>query len=467
MTKYISNTVESLNKFGDFLHKAPARLAKSWNQFKRSEIKPGDIVHPVDFENLTEKQISFLKSKDSFKVIDITDKSGQPWTEGIKFITIGYNIPLMLSRFQKIVVSDHDISKFDYRVLFIAFDIKLKTYGEEDVTKMFKGCETTTELFPKIFAEKLPISGKIPTTFTKFVGYDDIYRYQNEYFCEDVCLKEYDFIFFGFMASATNMATLLVNYAVRNKIPHMKYETYDYFHNKAYQFDLLETLGYPYIPSIMTTKLTKGIMKSIKTFGYPVIVKDVYKDRGEGVWKMKNEQELLTFFNGGYKEEEKKKEVIKPKADLGVGIGGRFSGYGGYQPYRQYIQPNKSLVLIQKYVPNDGEWRVITVKNKVVLIARKDAVEDIGKKQFDDRKSKKGELPADIVKMCEDVSTHLFSDIVGFDIIQDLNTKKYYIIETNASPHFAMFSVVTNVSVPEKITDYIISEIKTNSPRNK
>lgn len=443
MIKYNFESVEYLNKWGEHAKKAWRNIAKRVG-FKPIEV--GDFVKCVDFSKLTDKQMDFLKAQDSFEVTAITDRMGKPWESGLKYVEIGYSIPLMLSRFQRVkggestTTKEIDITKFKYKVLFISFDIKLKTYGEEDVEKILRGCDSTVQLFPKIFNEKLP-----KDVYTKFIGYDDVYRYKNDYYVSDVCLREYDFVFFGFMASATNMASLLVNYAERVNIPHMKYETYDYFHNKAYQFDLLETLGYPYIPSILTTKLTNGILQNVKEFGYPVIVKDVYKDRGEGVWKMNDEKALIRFFKGGYDDDDKK--------STGDEVGYTYN-------YRRWTPANTSLVLIQKFIPNDGEWRVITVKNKIVLIARKDALPNFSKRDIDERRSKKGNLPQEVKNMIEDVSKHLFSDIVGFDIIQDLQDKKYYIIETNASPHFSMFSVVTNVSVPEKIVDYIIGTFK-------
>ena len=48
----------------------------------------------------------------------------------------------------------------------------------------------------------------------------------------------------------------------------------------------------------------------------------------------------------------------------------------------------------------------------------------------------------EIVKMCEDISTHVNCDIVGFDILQDLKTGEYYVMEINISPHFSTFCVV-------------------------
>jgi glutathione synthase/RimK-type ligase-like ATP-grasp enzyme len=62
--------------------------------------------------------------------------------------------------------------------------------------------------------------------------------------------------------------------------------------------------------------------------------------------------------------------------------------------------------------------------------------------------------------MCEDVSKHLDSDIIGFDIIQNKDTKEYFIMEANAASHFPTFSVISGVNIPSIIVDYIVKKIK-------
>ena len=363
-----------------------------------------DVVEVIDYTDLTEKQLEFLKSRETFTIYNIVDKNGS------NFADIGYAIPLRLSRFKTIIP---EIKNYKNKILFISFDMKIDTYGEEDTSNMFRESKTTRELFEKLINEK------IKNTLIEFINYSDIYRFQNDYLYNDRKLTDYDFIFFGFISNNTTLSKLIINYAINNKIPHMKYETYDYLHNKAYQFDLLDNLNYGYIPSLMTSKLNKIILSKIKEFGYPLIVKDVFLDKGKGIFTINNQLELINKF--------------------------KF---------------NNKLLLIQKFIPNDGEYRVITIKNKVVLIAKKNAIEKVDKINIDARKSIKGELPTNVIYMCEEISKHLFSDIVGFDIIQDKNDGTYYVIETNASPHFSMFSVVTNVSVPDIITDYILNNMK-------
>ena len=74
-------------------------------------------------------------------------------------------------------------------------------------------------------------------------------------------------------------------------------------------------------------------------------------------------------------------------------------------------------------------------------------------------KAVKASLPPEIVAMCEDISRHVNCDIIGFDVLQDLDTGEYYIMEINISPHFSTFCVVSGVNLPEIICNYILEEI--------
>ncbi len=385
-------------------------LKKFFEQKINDDVKIGDYVKVISFDNLTDKQLGYLKLFTKYKVKAITNRLGDDYNhkiDNIKYYDIGYKIPLKASRFEKIDSANYK------KVLFLQYEHNVNFYGEEDRNNYFRGLKTIKNVYLKLIEEK-----KFDTK-VDFYDYSDIYRMHNDFYVDDLKLSDYDFIFFGFMHEFTTISKLVVDYAERNNIPNIKYETYEHFHNKAYQFDLLERLGYPYIPSILTTKLNKNVLSEAEEFGFPVIVKDPFTDRGEGVKLISNKEELKYFF-----------------------------------------LLNKGMVLIQKFIPNDGEYRVITVKNKVELIAKKDAISKVDKKNIDNRKSKKGTLPNEVTKMCEDISKHMLSDIIGFDIIQDKDTKKYYVIETNASPHYCMFSVVADVSIPDIICDYIIDNMK-------
>lgn len=375
-------------------------------------VQMGDWVVCQDFEDLNKNQVEFLNSKPYHKVRSVCDSKGRWYQKGEPHIDVGYKIPLKMKRFK---VVDRTIDA-KYKILFIQFDLAIDTHGEEDKHNFFREQTKMSDLFPILFKERLPDS------FVDFCQYDDIYRTGQDFYVEDIRLRDYDFVFFGFMANFTTIVKMLISYLDQFNIPYLKYGTYKDLDNKAYEMHLLQSLGYPYIPSIMASKLSKRVIEKVKEFGFPVIVKDINLNRGEGVWKVDDMKELIKTFSYGNK-----------------------------------------LMLIQKFIPNDGDYRVISIKNKVELVIKKERIK--GSKEFRANvarggKAVKGTLPSEIIQMCEEISRHLVCDIVGFDIIQNNETGEYFVMETNSSPHFPTFSVISEIDIPGILTDYIIKQVK-------
>lgn len=375
-------------------------------------IQQGDYVICKDFEDLNTRQFEFLNAKPYHKVKSICDKNGRYYSSGEPHIEIGYKIPFKMKRFDRI---ERNIES-KYKILFLQFDLPIDLHGEKDKYNYFRGQSKMSDLFQILFNEKLS------DTFVEFCQYDEIYRTGNDFYIENLKIKDYDFVFFGFMSNFTTLVKMLISYLDEYGIPYLKYGTFKDLDNKAYEMHLLQSLGYPYIPSIMTSKITNKVLDRIKDWGYPVIVKDVDLNRGEGVWKIDSKKDLMQKFLWGNR-----------------------------------------LMLIQKFIPNDGDYRVISIKNKVELVIKKKRIS--GSKEFRANvarggKAVKGSLPPDIIKMCEDISRHLICDIVGFDIIQDKDTGEYYVMETNSSPHFPTFSVISEINIPDIIVDYIIKKVK-------
>ena len=118
--------------------------------------------------------------------------------------------------------------------------------------------------------------------------------------------------------------------------------------------------------------------------------------------------------------------------------------------------------LIQKFIKNTGDYRVITFKNKAVLCVKKERTDE---KEFRNNIAHgaviiKADLPIEIISMCEDISKHVNCDIIGIDIIFDEVERKYYVMEINPAPGFPAFSIVANINVAEIIVDYIIGNLK-------
>lgn len=366
--------------------------------------KEGDYIVPVKFNDLTEKQLRFLKGREYFVAGDITQKGNE------MYVDVGYNIPFKVVRFDKVDLSSK------HRVLFLQFNIRIDTHGEPDPTNIFRGASNMNELFPKVINESLP------DTLVDFYDYSNIYRLKDGYYINNTNIKDYDFVFFGFMSKQSTISMLIVNYLKKHNVPFLRYENFHMFDTKSYGMDLTESLGYPYIPTISTYKLNNKIMGMInEDFGYPVIVKKIDADRGTGVWKINSSEELIEFFNG-----------------------------------------NNELLMIQKLIPNDGDFRIIVIKNRVELVIKRKLVKE-GEFRSNvalGNKAVKANVPDDIKAMCVDLSKHIECDILGFDIIQDLNDGKYYVMEINISPHMATFCVVSGINLPQIITDHIVSKIK-------
>jgi ribosomal protein S6--L-glutamate ligase len=376
-------------------------------------IQQGDYVVCNDFEDLNTQQVEFLNNKPMHKVRTVTSKGGSYYSSGEPHIDLGYKIPFKMKRFTKV---ERD-TEGKYKILFLQFDLPIDMHGEKDNHNYFRGQNKMSDLFEVLFMEKMP------DAIVDFCQYDDVYRTGKDFYVENLKLRDYDFVFFGFMSNFTTIVKMLISYLDKYAIPYLKYGTFKDLDNKAYEMYLVESLGYPYIPSIMASKITRHVIEKINEWGYPVIVKDVNLNRGEGVWKIENRKELISRFTRGF---------------------------------------GSNLMLIQKFIPNDGDYRVISIKNRVELVIKKERIK--GSKEFRANvarggKAVKGSLPSHIIHMCEDISKHLVCDIVGFDIIKDKKSEQYYVMETNSSPHFPTFSVISEINIPGILVDYIIKKI--------
>mgnify|MGYP003351593287 CR=1 FL=1 len=123
---------------------------------------------------------------------------------------------------------------------------------------------------------------------------------------------------------------LFQNYLKKHNVPFLTYESFGIYDSKTWGMELTESLGYPYIPSVVTTKLNPRILAEIKDWGYPLIVKNPTLDRGTGVNKVDNETQLKKEFRW-----------------------------------------NSTQMMIQKMIPNVGDFRLITMKNKMQLIVKR------------------------------------------------------------------------------------------------
>ncbi len=111
--------------------------------------------------------------------------------------------------------------------------------------------------------------------------------------------------------------------------------------------------------------------------------------------------------------------------------------------------------LIQEYIRNDGDYRVMTVGYKCIGGFKRMVKEEkliLNKSQGNSVAVK--ELPADVIEIAERAAKVLGVEVAGTDIIRDLETGKLYIVEVNEAPQFKVFEKRTKINAAEAILTY-------------
>lgn len=117
--------------------------------------------------------------------------------------------------------------------------------------------------------------------------------------------------------------------------------------------------------------------------------------------------------------------------------------------------------VIQPYIKNDGDWRVVVINGKSVSaikrIPKKDNfLNNIAQGCFAVKEIDKNILE-NIYNIAEIASKELEYDYVGVDVIYDLNNKKYLFLEANSLPTFETSQILTGVNISGKIIEFLVS----------
>ncbi|MBU0976345.1 MAG: RimK family alpha-L-glutamate ligase [Patescibacteria group bacterium] len=114
--------------------------------------------------------------------------------------------------------------------------------------------------------------------------------------------------------------------------------------------------------------------------------------------------------------------------------------------------------LVQEYIPNDGDYRVLVVGHKAIgtykrIPPKGDFRANIsqggsGKKVADEDFSKR------LIEMAEKITPLLNLEIAGIDIMKSQDTGELYFIESNSIPQWEGFKATTGINVAGKIIDY-------------
>ncbi|MDQ3123927.1 MAG: RimK/LysX family protein [bacterium] len=176
--------------------------------------------------------------------------------------------------------------------------------------------------------------------------------------------------------------------------------------SKLSEMMLLNTHGLP-IPrgvAMASDIMIKHADEVITYVGLPLVLKDVFSDRGKNNYFIESKEELTSRLKSSAKE---------------------------------------CYFVAQKYVPNNGFSRVLVLgKDSVMMVDRSQAVS----KKLERRHLNKplgganaklvdaGKVPSKLSAMATKASEVLQRQIAGVDLIQDIASKKWYILEVNYNP---------------------------------
>lgn len=167
-------------------------------------------------------------------------------------------------------------------------------------------------------------------------------------------------------------------------------------------------------------------LSSSSSWKFPIIVKGSGGDRGTRVFKADNLEEL----------EKMVRDLRKTETEEG----------------KRYM--------LQEYIPNDGDYRVLVLGKKVLGVMKRSSQ---SKDEFRNNYSAGGrvevaDLPEEIKQLAVRAAEVCGLAVAGVDVaFRDFDKSKPVIWEVNKGPQFKGFMEATGIDVPKEIVKYLVS----------
>ncbi|MFA6369093.1 MAG: hypothetical protein WCX20_01810 [Candidatus Shapirobacteria bacterium] len=165
---------------------------------------------------------------------------------------------------------------------------------------------------------------------------------------------------------------------------------------------------------------------SAKPFVFPVILKGSGGDRGTRVYKVNNLEEMEKLI----------RDLRKSETEEG----------------RRYM--------LQEYIPNDGDYRVLVLGEKVLGVMKRSSQ---SKDEFKNNYSAGGkveiaDLPDEIKQLAVKAAKVCGLSVAGVDVaFRDNDFTKPVVWEVNKGPQFKGFMQATGIDVPAEIVKFLVS----------
>jgi len=253
------------------------------------------------------------------------------------------------------------------------------------------------------------------------IKFTEVALLNNKILIDDKLLEDFNFVLVGLTEKHKYISPILKQSLINKNIPFIFYgHKPSYIDSKIFEIYNLSNNNISIIPSL--------ISKSVDTIRY---------------FTSQYKQSFITKPING----KKGRDIIQ---------------HSSIESIINTIQKSEIPLIIQPMVPNNGDYRVWILKNKVIGVIKRSPNEE---GEFRSNISLGGTseiatLPDEVLNMAIKSVAILDLDMAGVDIIQDIETKKYYIMEVNAAPQFNGFMATTGINLFEVITKYIVKEIE-------
>ena len=161
-------------------------------------------------------------------------------------------------------------------------------------------------------------------------------------------------------------------------------------------------------------------------FDFPIIVKGSGGDRGTRVFKVDNLEEM----------EKMVRDLRKSETDEG----------------KRYM--------LQEYIPNDGDYRVLVLGDKVLGVMKRSSqsVAEFKNNYSAGGRVEVAQLPEEIKQLALKAAKVCGLAVAGVDVaFRDFDLKKPVIWEVNKGPQFKGFMQATGIDVPAEIVKFLVN----------
>ncbi len=246
-----------------------------------------------------------------------------------------------------------------------------------------------------------------------------------------VNLKEFNVIYFRLVGKSLETASLVANYAKKNRIKivdriYKKSQIFPVSQSKAQEMKALSDARIS-VPKTFFGNLSKIKKDAPKIFGFPFVIKSTSGKRGREVYSPRNKKELESLILNLEKEEK---------------LGKRF--------------------FAQEFIETERRIRVMVIGGKVVgaisqLTKWKKRVPGY-KPDENEKKIDKFDVDENIKKLTLSGADAVGLDIAGVDILKSNLNGKYYVIEVNAAPSWKLIKKYCKVNIEREILKFLANE---------